>query len=223
MTTGVPLMGLYPSHERPVGVFDSGIGGLSVLKALRAELPHGNFIYLADSGHAPSGQRDTAQLQARARAITQYLVEQGVHALVIACNTATAAAVDLLREQHPDLPIIGVEPAIKPAVAISKTGRVGVKATRSTLASARFQTLLGAHLAQAPAVSLQFQPCDGLADAIEQNTGKWNATEIIAACASHMRAMGIFGSKKARSTHGCWIARTTRWSARRCRRWSGRR
>ena len=113
----------------PIGVFDSGIGGLSVLKALRATLPHEDFIYLADNGHAPYGERDTAHVLARSRAVTHYLVGQNIKALVVACNTATAAAIDLLRTEHPKLPIIGVEPALKPAVAISKTGRIGVMVT----------------------------------------------------------------------------------------------
>ncbi len=107
-----------------IGVFDSGIGGLSILRALRAELPHENFIYIADSGHAPYGERDDAFVLARSRAVTACLVRQNVQALVIACNTATAAAIDFLRAEHPDLPIIGVEPALKPATRLSQTRRI---------------------------------------------------------------------------------------------------
>ena len=174
----------------PIGVFDSGIGGLSVLKALRAALPHEDFIYLADNRHAPYGERDTAHVLARSQAFTQHLVRQGIKALVVACNTATAAAIDLLRTEHPNLPIIGVEPALKPAVALSKTGRIGVMATRSTLASTRFQALLAA---QAGAAQFVLQPCDGLADAIERGASLPDATEIIAACATNTTAMGSFG------------------------------
>ncbi len=180
----------------PVGVFDSGIGGLSVLRALRAELPHDDFIYIADSGHAPYGERDEAHVIARSRALTAHLLDQGVQGLVIACNTATAAAIDLLRAEHPQLPIIGVEPALKPAAALSKTRRIGVMATRSTLASNRFQLLRDSLQAQAEFV---LQPCDGLADAIERGVAgaasPETATEIIAACARHTRAMGRFGLK----------------------------
>jgi glutamate racemase len=176
----------------PIGVFDSGIGGLSVLKALRAALPHEDFIYLADNGHAPYGERDTAHVLARSRAVTQYLVDQNIKALVVACNTATAAAIDQLRTVYPHLPIIGVEPALKPAVALSNTGRIGVIATRSTLASARFQALLAAHSGVAEFV---LQPCDGLADAIERGAGIDDATEIIAACARNTGAMGLFGTQ----------------------------
>ena len=176
----------------PIGVFDSGIGGLSVLKALRAALPHEDFIYLADNGHAPYGERDTAHVLARSQAVTQYLARQNIKALVVACNTATAAAIDLLRTVYPHLPIIGVEPALKPAVALSKTGRIGVMATRSTLASARFQALLAA---QAGAAEFVLQPCDGLADAIERGASIPDATEIIAVCARNTGAMGLFGTQ----------------------------
>jgi glutamate racemase len=178
-----------------IGVFDSGIGGLSVLKALRAELPTEDFIYLADSAHAPYGERDTAHVQARARVITQYLVEQGIRALVVACNTATAGAIDQLRSQHPELTIIGVEPAVKPAVLLSKTGHVGVMATRSTLESARFKDLLALQTVQHPSIRFVLQPCDGLADAIEQSIGDQDTTKVIAACASQIRAMGSFGTE----------------------------
>ena len=176
----------------PIGVFDSGIGGLSVLKALRAAMPHEDFIYLADNGHAPYGERDTTHVLARSRAVTQYLVGQNIKALVVACNTATAAAIDQLRIDHPHLPIIGVEPALRPAVALSKTGRIGVMATRSTLASARFQTLLAAQTGLSEFV---LQPCDGLADAIERGASMDDATEIIAACVRNTAAMGLFGTQ----------------------------
>jgi glutamate racemase len=180
----------------PVGVFDSGVGGLSVLRALRAELPQQDFLYIADSGHAPYGERDAAHVIARSRALTAFLQDQGVQALVIACNTATAAAIDLLRAEHPPLPIIGVEPALKPAAALSRTRRIGVMATRSTLGSSRFRALLATLATQAEFV---LQPCDGLADAIERSVTSAStpgtATEIIASCARHTRAMGQFGLK----------------------------
>ncbi|MDP3249569.1 MAG: glutamate racemase [Polaromonas sp.] len=176
-----------------VGVFDSGLGGLSVLQALRAELPQQDFIYIADSGHAPYGERDEAHVIARSRALAAWLLDQGVKTLVVACNTATAAAVDVLRAEHPDLPIIGVEPALKPAAALSKTRRIGVMATRSTLASARFQALLTSLSTQAEFV---LRPCDGLAEAIERAAVRpEDAPELIASCARHTEAMGRFGSQ----------------------------
>ena len=182
-----------------IGVFDSGIGGLSVLQALRSELPHDNFIYIADSGHAPYGERDHAHVLARSRALTAHLVAQNIQALVIACNTATAAAIDQLRAEHPGLIIIGVEPALKPAAAISQTRRIGVMATRSTLASTRFKRLLDTLAHQSDPAEFVLQPCDGLADAIERSLARaddaQNDTEIIAACAHHTGAMGQFGLK----------------------------
>ncbi len=176
-----------------IGVFDSGIGGLSVLKALRAELPHEDFIYIADSGHAPYGERDVAHVVARSRAIARYLIKQDVKALVIACNTATAAAIHLLRAEHPGLALIGVEPALKPAAAWSQTGHIGVMATRSTLSSAKFRALLDA---QAGHARFTTQPCDGLADAIERAAISGDATEMIAMCTRYTGAMGLFGLEK---------------------------
>lgn len=182
--------------RRPIGVFDSGVGGLSVLQSLRSELPHESFVYLADSGHAPYGERDDAYVVARARAAAAHLVRQGIKALVIACNTATAAAIDLLRAEHPALAIIGVEPALKPAALLSGTRRIGVMATRSTLASTRFRTLLDSLEGQAVFV---LQPCDGLAAVIERAVQAESGDDadadaaIAAACAHHTLAMGRFG------------------------------
>lgn len=179
------------SHEvkHPIGVFDSGIGGLSVLKALRTELPFEDFVYVADSGHAPYGERDDAYVVSRSRAITTYLeTRHHIKALVIACNTATAAAIHLLRQEHPSLPIIGVEPALKPAVAQSQTRRIGVMATRATLSSVKFRTLVDSLASQANFVC---QPCNGLADAIERS----DATKIRSLCLQYTQAMGQFGTE----------------------------
>ncbi len=180
-----------------IGVFDSGIGGLSILQALRAALPQQDFVYLADSGHAPYGERDDAHVIARSRIITQHLrTSHRIEALVIACNTATAAAIHLLRAEHPDLPIVGVEPALKPALALSRTRRIGVMATRGTIASAKFATLLRPLAGQAEFIC---QPCDGLADAIEHSMQAGEdiskTTDLIAECAGHIREIGTFGMK----------------------------
>jgi glutamate racemase len=179
--------------DRAIGVFDSGIGGLSVLRALRVELPHQHFVYIADSGHAPYGERDTAHVLARSRAIVQHLAGQNVKALVMACNTATAAAIPLLRLAHPGLALIGVEPGLKPAVALSKTGRIAVMATRSTLSSDRFAALLASQAGQAAVV---LQPCDGLAGAIERSAETGNTAETMALCARFISEMGRFGTKQ---------------------------
>ncbi len=176
-----------------IGVYDSGIGGLSILRALRAELPEQDFIYLADSGHGPYGERELDHVIERARRVTAYLLERGVQALVVACNTATAAAIELLREQYPQLPIIGVEPALKPALGLSQTRRIGVMATRMTLASDKFLRLLESVRDQAEFV---LQPCDGLALAIENSVhGDPAAQDALVACASgHVQALGPLGA-----------------------------
>lgn len=180
-----------PQVKHPIAVFDSGVGGLSILKALRAELPQEDFVYVADSGFAPYGERDPGFVLARARAITRHLrkaPDLAIQALVIACNTATAAAIHLLRQDHPDLPIIGVEPALKPAIALSQTRRIGVMATRGTLDSQKFLALLAGLADQAQFVC---QPCDGLADAIERH----DAEKISVLCRQYTGAMGRFGTQ----------------------------
>lgn len=175
--------------SHPIGVFDSGIGGLSILQALRAELPAEAFVYVADSGHAPYGERDALHVIGRSQTITRHLLTRHhIKALVVACNTATAAAIHLLRQQYPDLPIVGVEPALKPAAQLSRTRRVGVMATRGTLESVKFRTLLETLQGQAEFI---LQPCDGLADAIERQ----DAIKTEALCADYTRAIGQFGHK----------------------------
>ena len=147
-----------------IGIFDSGVGGLSVLRALRARIPAATLHYVADSAHAPYGERDDAFILERSRRIAQHLVDAGATTLVVACNTATAVAVAPLREAHAGIAIVGVEPGLKPAVAASRTGRVGVMATGATLRSAKFRTLLDAHAGSA---QMHLQACHGLAAAIE--------------------------------------------------------
>lgn len=172
----------------PIGVFDSGIGGLSILKALRAELPNESFVYIADSGNAPYGEKGDAFVIDRSRALTQTLIDRhDIKALVVACNTATAAAARVLRAEFPDLPLVGVEPALKPAVQLSKTRRIGVMATRGTLESAKFAALKASLADQADFI---VQPCDGLAAAIERE----NDPEIIALCSIYTPAIGRFGT-----------------------------
>jgi glutamate racemase len=154
--------------HRPIGVFDSGIGGLSVLQALLTELPHEHFVYLADNGHAPYGEKTDLFVRQRSLAIADHLIhEHGIKALVVACNTATAAAIQELRHRHPHLPLIGVEPAIKPAAQLTRTGRVGVMATRGTVGSDKFQRLLTSLQGSA---EFAVCACNGLALAIEQST-----------------------------------------------------
>jgi glutamate racemase len=149
-----------------IGLFDSGVGGLTLLPALRRCLPTAAFHYVADAAHAPYGERSDAEIVARSLCITAHLVGHGAQLVVVACNTATASAVDALRRAHPAVPIVGIEPGLKPALAASRSGRVGVMATTATLRSARFRALL-ARVAAGRTVHLQ--ACVGLADAIEDH------------------------------------------------------
>lgn len=175
-------------NSRPIGVFDSGVGGLSVLRALQAEMPSERFIYVADNGYAPYGERDDEILRTRSHAIADYLIAtHNIKALVVACNTATAAAIHTLRSAYKELPIVGIEPALKPAAAASKTGVVGVMATRATLNSEKFSNLLASLQGSA---TFLLQPCDGLADAIERSA----ATRIQLLCKQYTTALGHFGN-----------------------------
>ncbi len=152
------------SLTSPIGVFDSGLGGLSVLRAIRASLPAEDLVYVADSGNAPYGDRDARFIADRAVAVTQFLVARGVKAVVVACNTATVIAVHRLRECFA-LPIVALEPAIKPAVACTRSGVVGVLATPRTLASPSVARLCERH---GHGVKIILQPCPGLVEQVER-------------------------------------------------------
>lgn len=153
--------------QAPIGIFDSGIGGLSVLKALRALMPEQDYVYLADSAYAPYGERDADYVISRSNVCLEALLDEGCSMIVIACNTATALAGRALREAHPNLPIVGIEPAIKPAAALTKNGHVGVLATQGTLASRKFLALCDAVKAANPQMQIHTFAPDGLALAIE--------------------------------------------------------
>lgn len=184
------------SDQRPIGVFDSGIGGLSVLRALQQELPHERFVYLADNAHAPYGEKSEAFIRQRSHAIAEHLrAQHHIKALVVACNTATAIAIHELRSRHPTLPLVGVEPALKPALALSQTRHIGVIATRGTVGSDKFARLLGSVQKEAHFV---VQACNGLALAIEQSTLPDQAAtaqeHITQLLKTYTQAMGHFGS-----------------------------
>jgi glutamate racemase len=149
--------------EAPVGVFDSGLGGLSVLREMAERLPSENFIYVADSGHCPYGSKPREQIVARAVAITDFLLARGAKLIVVACNTATIAAVEQLRATYP-LSFIGIEPAVKPAAARSHSGIVGVLATGAALAGEKLHRLIDRH---AGPVRVITQPCPGLVEQVE--------------------------------------------------------
>jgi len=152
------------SSSDPIGVFDSGVGGLSVLKHIHALLPNEPLLYVADSRYAPYGNKSVAEIQARCFSLADLLIGQGAKVLVVACNTATAAAIDALRERY-TLPIIGMEPAVKPAAEASKNGIVGILATVGTLKSAQFAALLESYGRNVEVVT---QACPGLVECIER-------------------------------------------------------
>ncbi|MFC3702143.1 glutamate racemase [Reinekea marina] len=149
-----------------IGVFDSGIGGLTVLSSIYKLMPESPLIYVADQAHAPYGNLSDALLLKRCRLITSWLEAQGCTLVVIACNTATAMAIDTLRKEF-TVPIVGVEPGIKPAAISSQSRCVGILATENTVASGRYKRLLERFM---PSVSIASQGCPGLADAIEQGS-----------------------------------------------------
>ncbi len=151
-----------PPH---IGIFDSGIGGLSVLRALRREVPQARLTYIADSRHTPWGERPSAWVVARSLQLSAYLLDLRADLVLVACNTATTLAIAALRARWPSGRFVGVEPGIKPAVAASRNGRVAVLATRATLGSARLDQLATRHAAGATLLRL---PCPGLVEAIEQ-------------------------------------------------------
>ena len=125
-----------------IGLFDSGSGGLSVLREIRKVLPSGRFIYYADNAHCPYGEKSAAYIQDRARAITRLLLDKGAEAVVVACNTATGAAIATLREEF-DVPFVGMEPAVKPAALGTRSGVIGVLATAGTLKASKYLNTKG--------------------------------------------------------------------------------
>lgn len=150
--------------QSPIGIFDSGVGGISVLRELRQLLPCENMIYYADSGHCPYGGKPREAILARANAITDFMLARQVKLVVVACNTATIAAVESLRDTYP-IPFVGMEPAVKPAAAATRTGVVGVLATGAALAGEKFHRLVAQH---AQGVRIITQPCPGLVECVEQ-------------------------------------------------------
>lgn len=147
-----------------IGLFDSGLGGLSVLREVQKTLPSHDLLYVADNAYCPYGPLPVQLVQQRSLAITRWLQDQGAKAIVVACNTATSAAVELLRSEL-SIPIIGMEPGLKPAIAQTKTNRVGVLATSNTLKGQRFQALIERYGENVEVIT---QPCPGLVECVEQ-------------------------------------------------------
>lgn len=170
-------------------MFDSGVGGLSVLRHIRTLLPHEHLLYLADQAHVPYGPRPASEITAFARAITTFLLTQQAKAIVVACNTATAAALDALRRHFRHLPFVGMEPAVKPGAIRTRTGKVGVLATAGTFESQRYASLMSRF---ARDITLYENPCTGLVSLIEDGLLVDPQTEeLLARCLAPMLAAGV--------------------------------
>lgn len=152
-----------PTEFASIGVFDSGVGGLSVLREIRHLLPVEDLNYVADSAHVPYGEKSREFVEQRAVAISQFLIAQGAKAIVVACNTATSAAIATLRARFP-LPIVGVEPALKPAAEVTRSSIIGVLATKATLRGAKFHQLQERVAAN---VQVLMQACEGWVELVE--------------------------------------------------------
>lgn len=161
-------------QDRPVAFFDSGLGGISVLRETVRLLPQENYLYYGDSLHAPYGVKSEAQIRALALTAAQKLITAGAKAIVVACNTATSAAIGLLRQTWPDIPVIGTEPALKPAVEKYPGGRILVMATPMTIKQEKFQALKQQFDAQAQIIGL---PCEGLMEFVERGELRGAAVE----------------------------------------------
>jgi glutamate racemase len=151
-------------NSNPIGVFDSGVGGLSLLWCIRELLPGEDLIYIADSRYAPYGNRSREYIENRSLALSEFLIEQKAKAIVVACNTATAAAISKMRLIFP-VPIIGMEPGVKPAISITRTGTIGILATTETLRSEKFQNLISRFCNECEIVT---QDCPGLVEQVEK-------------------------------------------------------
>jgi len=168
--------------KNPIGVFDSGVGGLSVLRAMREQIPAENFIYLGDQIHVPYGPRPMEEIQKFSEGITRFLLDQNSKLIVVACNTASAAALKYLRARFPKVSFVGMEPAVKPAAETTKTGKVGVLATPATFQGALYASVVERFGA---GVELFQHTCPGLVSQIEKGELDSNATRLILENALH--------------------------------------
>lgn len=160
-------------NNRPIGFFDSGVGGLSVMREALKIMPNENYIYLGDSINAPYGVKSVEEVKNLTFKAVEFLLNKGVKGIAIACNTATSAAVAALRIEYPDLPLVGIEPALKPAVELHKEGKILIMATSMTLKEQKFHELMKKYESIAEIVPL---PCPGLVEFIE--AGKLEGEEV---------------------------------------------
>lgn len=172
------------ANRQPVGLFDSGIGGLTAAYAIIRELPNEQLVYFGDTAHLPYGPQPAEAIRAYSAEIAQFLLGQGCKAIVIACNTATAAALSYLRERWPETPFIGMEPAVKPGARATRAGKVGVLATAGTFKSQRYASLMHRF---AKEVELLENPCAGLVERIEN--GQLNGPETEALLSNILEPM----------------------------------
>ena len=161
--------------ELQIAVFDSGVGGISVLKELIACMPQEHYLYFGDSANAPYGTRTTEEVRALTLAAVEVLYDRGIKALVVACNTATAAAIDELRQRYPDIVVIGIEPALKMATDRFPTGRVGVMATQVTLREEKLEHLVE----RFPEARVERIPAPGLVELVEQGKAQSAETQAL--------------------------------------------
>lgn len=172
-----------------IGVFDSGVGGLSVLDALRRRLPHASLVYIGDVAYAPYGERPTNDVIERCQRIVARLDEFGARIIVVACNTATVLGITAMRQRWPALNFVGVEPGVKPAVAATRTKRIAVMTTPATAKSARLRHLVETF---APGVHVHVEPCAGLAATIERGVHAGPDLEVVLApLCTRMRAARV--------------------------------
>jgi glutamate racemase len=164
------------SKQQPIGIFDSGVGGLSVLRAIREQMPEESVIYFGDQGHIPYGPRPMTQIQNFSEAITRFLLDKGAKIIVVACNAASAAALTYLRQTFSDVSFVGMEPAVKPAAEHTETGVVGVLATPATFQGALYASVVERF---ANGVELLQSTCVGLVQQIEKGDLNGNATRKI--------------------------------------------
>jgi len=164
------------TSSSPIGIFDSGVGGLSVLRAIRRLMPAESLVYLADQRHVPYGPRSLEEVRSFAEGITRYLLSQTAKIIVVACNTASAAALQYLRGTFPDTPFVGMEPAVKPAAELTQSGVVGVLATPATFQGALYASVVERF---AQGVTLLQHTCPGLVAQIEAGELESTATRRI--------------------------------------------
>lgn len=177
------------SSQHAIGIFDSGIGGLSVLRHIQAQLPHEKLLYFADQAHVPYGSRSAAEITRFSETISRFLLERGARLIVVACNTASAAALTYLRDAFPATPFVGMEPAVKPGAAQTRNGRLGILATKGTFNSRRYAQLT-ARFAQG--IQVFEDPCPGLVELIEAGRLDSPETErLLRACLQPMLAAGV--------------------------------